>query len=97
MTTKTFKYAGVSTSRGVTKVRFANGQDRVKVLASCGCVGIDIIELKHPMQKLEAVEYLLSIDFDNGNPTVRSALERELAKRKPKAKATVAVVEEALA
>lgn len=95
MTTKTFRFAGVSTSQGVTKVRFANTNDRVKVLAACGCKDIDIIELKYPMQKLEAVQYLLSIGFDNENGVVRTALERELAKRQ-KGKATVAQSQEEL-
>jgi len=71
----TFTHAGVSTLEGQTKVRFANGAERVKVLVKNGHTGIDIIELKHPMTKDEAVAYLLSIDFDNGNATVRAALE----------------------
>jgi hypothetical protein len=33
------------------------------------------------MTKVEIVEYLLSIDFDNGNKAVRTALEQALDKR----------------
>ena len=64
---------------------------RVKVLAKNGHTGIDIVELKNPMTKVEIVEYLLSIDFDNGNKEVRAALEQALDKRSaPKAPAKVA-------
>jgi hypothetical protein len=94
----TFKYAGVSTLNGKIKARFANDQMRVKVLAKNGHKDIDIIELKHPMTKDEAVAFLLQINFDNGNKTVRAAIEAEVEKRTdapvtkakaaPKAKAT---------
>jgi hypothetical protein len=89
----TFKFAGVSTLNGSIKARFANDQLRVKVLAKNGHKDIDIIELKHAMTKEEAVTFLLSIDFDNGNAAVRAALEAEVEKRTekptkaPKAKA----------
>lgn len=89
----TFAYAGVSTLNGKMKVRFANDQMRVKVLAKNGHTDIDIVQLKNPMSKEDAVAYLLSIDFDNGNAAVRAALEAEQGKRSetaPKAKATVA-------
>jgi hypothetical protein len=91
----TFSHAGVSKQDGEFKVRFANDALRTKVLVKNGHTDIDIVELKHPMTKLEAVAYLLSIDFDNGNKAVRAALEQGLDKRsdKPKAapKAKVAV------
>ena len=80
-----FSHAGVSKQNGEFKVRFANDALRVKVLAKNGHKDIDIIELKHPMTKEEAVAYLLSIDFDNGNKEVRAALEDAQAKRTPKA------------
>jgi hypothetical protein len=84
-----YSHAGVSSLNGVTKVRFANDALRVKVLAKNGHKGIDIVELKNPMSKADAVAYLLSIDFDNGNKTVRAALEAAADKRieKPVAKA----------
>lgn len=88
----TFAYAGVSTLNGKMKVRFANDQMRVKVLAKNGHTDIDIVQLKTPMSKEDAVAYLLSIDFDNGNATVRAALEAEQGKRSdsaPKAKTTL--------
>jgi hypothetical protein len=78
---QTFSHAGVSKLNGEFKVRFCNDAMRVKVLAKNGHTGIDIVELKHPMTKVEIVEYLLSIDFDNGNKEVRNALEQALDKR----------------
>lgn len=84
MSNKTFRIAGVSTRCGVIKARFANDMARVKVLAKTGSKDIDVVELPHPMNKEDAVSYLLSINFDNGNQAVRAALEANLAKRQPK-------------
>ena len=82
-----YSHAGVSKLNGEFKVRFCNDQMRVKVLAKNGHTGIDIVELKHPMTKADAVAYLLSIDFDNGNKEVRAALEAAQDKRTEKPKA----------
>ena len=81
----TFAYAGVSRLNGSMKVRFANDQMRVKILAKNGHTDIDIVQLKTPMSKEDAVAYLLSIDFDNGNADVRTALEDAQGKRATKA------------
>lgn len=78
---KSFTHAGVSKLDGEFKVRFANDSMRTKVLIKNGHTDIDIVELKHAMTKEEAVAYLLSIDFDNGNTAVRAALEAEATKR----------------
>ena len=86
-----FTHAGVSTLNGVTKARFANDALRVKVLAKNGHKDIDIIELKEAMSKEDAIAFLLKINFDNGNATVRAALEEGLEKRTPTAKAPKAV------
>ncbi len=92
---KSFTHAGVSRLNGKMKVRFANDALRIKVLAKNGHKDIDMLELKHPMNKDEAVAYLISIDFatQNGktNPDVKAALEAEQGKRsetEPKAKVT---------
>lgn len=92
-----YSHAGVSKQNGEFKVRFANDVMRQKVLIKNGHTDIDIVELKHPMTKADAVAYLLSIDFDNGNKTVRAALEAAADKRSekpakaaPKAKAKAA-------
>jgi hypothetical protein len=79
-----YSHAGVSKLNGEFKVRFCNDQMRVKVLAKNGHTGIDIVELKNPMTKADAVAYLLSIDFDNGNKEVRAALEAAADKRSEK-------------
>jgi hypothetical protein len=81
----TFAYAGVSRLNGSMKVRFANDQMRVKILQKNEHTDIDIVQLKHPMSKEDAVAYLLSIDFDNGNADVRTALEDAQGKRATKA------------
>ena len=79
-----YSHAGVSKLNGEFKVRFANDALRVKVLAKNGHKDIDIIELKNPMSKADAVAFLLSIDFDNGNKAVRAALEAAADKRTEK-------------
>jgi len=79
----TYAFAGVSTLNGRCKVRWANDILRIKVLAANGHKDIDIVPLRQPMTKSEAVDYLLSIDFDNGNRVVRAALEEEQIKRRP--------------
>ena len=76
-----FTHAGVSKLDGEFKVRFANDAMRTKVLIKNGHTDIDIVELKNPMTKEEALAYLISIDFDNGNTAVRAALESEVDKR----------------
>jgi hypothetical protein len=78
---KSFTHAGVSKLDGEFKVRFANDAMRTKVLIKNGHTDIDIVELKNPMNKEEALAYLISIDFDNGNTAVRAALESEVDKR----------------
>lgn len=86
-----FSHAGVSKLNGEFKVRFANDALRVKVLAKNDHTDIDIIELKHPMTKEEAVAYLMEIDFATRdgvtNTDVQAALAAELDKRSPVAKA----------
>ena len=80
-----FTHAGVSRLNGKFKVRFCNDALRQKVLIKNGHTDIDIVEMKSPMSKEDAVAYLLSIDFDNGNKEVRAALEEAQGKRAPKA------------
>lgn len=87
---KSFTHAGVSKLNGEFKVRFANDALRTKVLIKNGHKDIDIVELKVPMTKEDAVAYLLSINFDNGNKEVRAALEAEQGKRTEKPKAAKA-------
>jgi antitoxin component YwqK of YwqJK toxin-antitoxin module len=84
-----FTHAGVSKQNGEFKVRFANDALRTKVLMKNGHDHVDIIELREPMTKEDAVAYLLSIKFyeKNGkvNGEVKAALEGAQTKRAPKA------------
>lgn len=84
----TFTHAGVSRLKGEFKVRFANDALRVKVLAKNGHSDIDIIELKHPMTKEDAISYLLEIDFATRdgvtNQEVQAALEAAKETKAPK-------------
>jgi len=77
----TYTHAGVSRQNGEFKVRFCNDALRVKVLAKNGHKDIDIVELRHPMSKEDAVAYLMSIDFANGNKEVQAALDAAADKR----------------
>ena len=93
----TFTHAGVSRLNGEFKVRFCNDALRVKVLAKNGHKDIDIVELRNPMTKEDAVEFLLSIDFANGNKEVQAALDAAATKRGVKAKPTMAAIEKKVA
>ena len=85
---KSFTHAGVSRLNGEFKVRFANDALRVKVLAKNGHKDIDIVELKHPMSKEDAISYLLEIDFATRdgvtNAEVQAAILAEVDKRADK-------------
>ena len=73
-----FSHAGVSRLNGEFKVRFANDALRVKVLAKNGHKDIDIIELKEPMSKEDAIAYLMSIDFATQNGVTNAEVEMAL-------------------
>jgi hypothetical protein len=90
MSEKLFTVAGVSrTPKGELKARFATDLvTRTKVLQK-DQTDIDLIELKEPMTKSDAVAFLLSIQFattDDGvvNAEKQAALEEALEKRAPK-------------
>lgn len=87
----TYAIAGTSRLNGEVKVRFANDMTRVKVLQKNGHTEIDLIELKEPMTKEDAVAFLLSIDFatkdGKTNQEVQDALLAEVDKRTDKPKA----------
>lgn len=85
MSNKTFSHVGVSRLNGVVKARFANDALRVKVLTKGGHTDIDMIELKAPMSKVDAIEYLIKIDFAAGRAEVAQALNEALDRRAPKA------------
>ena len=76
-----YTYAGVSRRNGSFKVRFSTRASYTEALIKAGDCDIDMIQLRHPMTKMEAIEYLFSIDFDNGNTEVRAAMELARDKR----------------
>lgn len=84
----TYSIAGVSRLKGELKVRFANDMTRVKVLQKNGHSDIDLIELKEPMTKEDAIAFLISIDFATKdgvtNDEVNAALHAEVEKRSDK-------------
>lgn len=54
-----FTIAGVSTSNGQTKVRFANDMvTRIKTLVKGGHTNVELLELPEPMTKPQAVTFL---------------------------------------
>ena len=67
---KTFTVAGTATNPdGTTKARFANDLvARIKILNKAGCTNINLMELHTPMTKLEALEYMSTLeDFKTGD------------------------------
>ena len=78
-----FSVAGTSKlPSGDTKVRFANDITRVKVLIKGGHEEIDLIELPYAMTKPEVINYLMSIDFADGDVNKATAIQAEAVKRK---------------
>tara|TARA_B110000503_G_C7022132_1_gene360267 strand:+ start:522 stop:884 length:363 start_codon:yes stop_codon:yes gene_type:complete len=61
MTAKTFSVAGVSTFKGVTKVRFANDfVSRIKILAKNEHTDVELIELGTELTKEEVCKVLVA-------------------------------------
>jgi hypothetical protein len=59
-----FKVTGISTLKGVTKVRFANDMvTRVKILNKDGHKDINLIELTAPLSKADCVKHLKTTDL----------------------------------
>jgi len=82
---KLYALAGVSRKAAGQpfKARWANDNERVKQLIADGQVDIDIVELPEPMNKLDAVNYLLKIDFGGTRQEVTDALLAAQGKRTP--------------
>lgn len=82
---KTFDFVGVARRfpNSAFQVRWGNSE-RWGAVIHAFCYDVDIIACKHPMTKVEALEYLLDINFANGNKQVLECLKNTLAKR-PKA------------
>jgi len=83
---KTFTVAGTATQNGVTKARFANDLvARIKILNKAGCTDINLVELPHPMTKLECLQHLQTIGVTSGD--AGHAVTEKLAEKTRVAKA----------
>ena len=85
-TDKLFSVAGVSTLDGVTKVRFANDELRVKVLMKHGHTDPILIGLDTAMTKLDAVKFIKDLPEFAG-VAAQAAIADYLDSHTPKAKA----------
>lgn len=65
-TDKLFTVAGTSKLNGEYKVRFANDVLRIKVLTKHGHEDITLVELPNAMTKLEAVNFIKTLDEFSG-------------------------------
>ena len=88
-----YTHAGVTRINGKFKVRYTNNGFRVKKLIKEGHTDIDLLELPSALSKTEAIKYLLSINFDNGNTEVRQTLEDALDRRGEKVAPTLEAIE----
>lgn len=61
MTSKQFKYVGITVQNGNAKVRFTDDMiRRVKIFSKTGSTRCDFVELPSEMTKVEALKYALS-------------------------------------
>ena len=80
MTNKQYKYAGVSTFAGKTKIRFANDIMRIKVLDKNGHTDVNIKELPQEMQKADAIKHLNGLGFSTTTPEIKAAFDKAAKK-----------------
>lgn len=92
-TEKLFTVAGTATDKGITKARFANDLvARIKILNKAGCTDINLVELPHPMTKLEALQHLQSLgSFEGAAAEAISSKLSEKTKIAKRAEVRVAV------
>jgi hypothetical protein len=91
---RTYNFAGISKLNGKYKVRFSDRASYTRNLQVAGNTDIDLLELKEPMNKIDAVKYMLTINFDNGNAEIRAALESNLEVRADRARAKTAPIDD---
>ena len=77
---KYFVFAGFSTCKRRTRVRYANTSGRVKTLERNEHTDINMFSLPKPMSKLEAVEWLIAGHFDGGDAAIAEIFADELAR-----------------
>ena len=82
MAKQTFKVAGITTHNGNTKVRFTDDMvRRVKQFAKGGAGRIDFIELPEPMNKIDALKYMLTckeFSSEDDQATIEDILEDKI-------------------
>lgn len=101
MTTQTFTVVGITVHKdGTTKVRFTDDMARrVKQFYKGGATRVDFIELPSPMNKIDALKYLLtSPKFASAEDqsTINDSLEdklKEQRKGQTKVKVTPSIAE----
>jgi hypothetical protein len=93
-TSKTYSVAGVSTHKGVTKVRFANDfVNRIKILQKNDHTDIELLELDSEMTKEDICKMLMDHPkFQNeaAQGAIAEYVTRNVKSEAPKAKATKA-------
>jgi hypothetical protein len=78
MTEKLFTVAGYSTKDNKIKARFATDMTRIKTLLKTGHSDIQLYELAKPLNKVEALQYLVAKNIPGAAGV---AIAEELAKR----------------
>lgn len=81
----TYLYAGVSTKDGETKARFTNMPTYFDTLVKGGHTNISLLELPEPMNKTDAINYLMGLQDWRTDNEARDALNHALNVQKLKA------------
>lgn len=71
MSKSIYTYCGVSTLKGVQKLRFANDAGRVKVLLRNGHTHINLVQMPAAGSTADAIAYLLTLDWARNLPCVQ--------------------------
>lgn len=78
----TFKIAGVSTHKGIVRLRLTNDlESRMKVLTKEANTDINLITLPSAMSKVDAVKYLLTQPAFTDNALTKACLEKVAGKK----------------
>ena len=95
MTSKLFKYVGITVQNGNAKVRFTDDNvRRVKQFSKGGATRCEFVELPTAMTKVEGLKHMLTLSqfkSDEDQATIKDTLsdkERDLRKGEVKVKAT---------
>lgn len=75
-----FKFAGVSRTDGVLKVRFVNDKNALKLINK-NDKDADIVELPVPLSKINAINYLMDIKFHMVNDEIDTEVQEALSER----------------